>query len=52
MLKEEGFTVYYLKKNGYQVGIRFYYNKISEVQDKMKTLQNLTGEKDIWIKKK
>ncbi|HRI60350.1 MAG TPA: hypothetical protein PK228_11520 [Saprospiraceae bacterium] len=52
MLKEEGFDVYYLKKNGYQVGIRFYYNKISEVQDKIKTLQNLTGEKDIWIKKK
>lgn len=52
MLKEEGFDVYYLQKNGYQVGVRFYYNKISEVQEKMNTLQNLTGEKDIWIKKK
>ncbi|GAB4491893.1 MAG: hypothetical protein OHK0019_12740 [Saprospiraceae bacterium] len=52
LLKEEGFDVYYLKKNGYQVGIRFYYTKISEVQEKMKTLQNLTGEKEIWIKKK
>ena len=52
MLKEEGFDVYYLQKNGYQVGIRFNYNKISEVQDKIIVLQNLTGEKDIWIKKK
>ena len=52
MLKEEGFDVYYLQKNGYQVGIRFYYTKIGEVQQKMVTLQNLTGENDIWIKKK
>lgn len=52
MLKEEGFDVYYLQKNGYQVGIRFYYTKISEVQQKIVTLQNLTGERDIWIKKK
>lgn len=52
MLKEEGFKIYYLQRNGYQVGIRFYYNNIQEVQDKIKTLQNLTGEQDIWIKKK
>lgn len=52
MLKEEGFEVYYLQKNGYQVGIKFHYSRISEVQDKIITLQNLTGEKDIWIKKK
>ncbi len=52
MLKEEGFDVYYLQKNGFQVGIRFHYAKISEVQDKIIVLQNLTGEKDIWIKKK
>lgn len=52
MLKEEGFEVYYLQKNGYQVGIRFHYSRISEVQDKIVTLKNLTGEKDIWIKKK
>lgn len=52
MLKEEGFDVYYLQKNGFQVGIQFTYNKISEVQEKIITLQNLTGEKQIWIKKK
>lgn len=52
MLSEEGFDVYFLQKNGYQVGIRFYYTRISEVQEKIKTLQNLTGEKEIWIKKK
>lgn len=52
MLKEEGFDVYYLHKKGYQVGIRFYYSKISEVQEKINTLKNLTGEKDIWVKKK
>lgn len=53
MLKEENFEVYNVRKgSSYQVGIRFYYNKISEVQDKIVTLQNLTGEQDIWIKKK
>ncbi len=53
MLKEEKFDVYHLNKSGtHQVGIRFYYNKISEVQSKIVTLQNLTGERDIWIKKK
>lgn len=52
MLKEEGFDVYFLQKNGYQVGIRFQYNKMSEVQEKIAILKNLTGEKEIWIKKK
>lgn len=52
LLKEEGFDVYFLERNGYQVGIQFNYTKISEVQEKIKTLQNLTGEKNIWIKKK
>lgn len=52
MLKEEGFEVYYLQKNGFQVGIKFHYSRINEVQEKIITLQNLTGEKDIWIKKK
>ncbi|MCB9306966.1 MAG: hypothetical protein H6565_10250 [Lewinellaceae bacterium] len=52
LLQEEGFDVYALKKGGYQVGIQFRYNNISEVQDKIVTLQNLTGEKNIWIKKK
>src|SRR5690606_26967844 len=48
MLKEEGFDVYFLQKNGYQVGIRFHYNKMSEVQEKIAILKNLTGEKEIW----
>lgn len=52
LLKEEGFDVYFLERNGYQVGIQFNYTKLSEVQDKIKTLQNLTGEKQIWIKRK
>jgi cell division septation protein DedD len=53
LLKEEGFEVYNAKKgSSRQVGIRFYYNKISEVQSNIITLQNLTGERDIWIKKK
>lgn len=52
MLKEEGFKVYYLQKNGYQVGIQFNYTKVGEIQEKIVTLQNLTGEKEIWIKKK
>lgn len=52
MLKEEGFNVYFIQKNGYQVGIRFNYTRLSEVQEKIVTLQNLTGEKEIWIKKK
>ena len=52
LLKEEGFKVYFMEKNGYQVGIQFNYAKISEVQSKIIVLQNLTGEKNIWIKKK
>ena len=52
MLKEEGFNVYYLQKNGYQVGIQFRYSNPSEIQEKAATLKNLTGEKSIWVKKK
>ncbi|MCW5925147.1 MAG: hypothetical protein KIS77_22715 [Saprospiraceae bacterium] len=52
MLSEEGFEVYSLQKNGHQVGIRFHYTQAKEVQEKIVTLQNLTGEKNIWIKKK
>lgn len=52
LLKEEGFKVYFLQKNGYQVGIQFNYTKLGEIQEKIATLQNLTGEKEIWIKKK
>ncbi len=52
LLKEEGFDVYFVQKAGYQVGIQFYYNKPSEIQEKVSTLQQLTGEKNILVKKK
>jgi len=52
MLEKEGHEVYFLHKNGYQVGIQFRYNQLSEVQAKMISLQQLTGEQNIWIKKK
>ncbi len=51
-LKNEGHKVYFLQKNGYQVGIQFRYNSLAEVQEQIIMLQNLTGEQDIWIKKK
>jgi cell division protein FtsN len=52
MLAEEGFDVYYLQKSGHQVGIQFYYNAPAEIQEKINTLKQLTGEKQILIKKK
>ncbi len=52
MLKNAGYEVYYLQKSGYQVGIEFKYTKYAEVQDRIKELQKLTGEQQIWIKKK
>jgi len=51
-LKNDGHQVYFLQKNGYQVGIQFRYNSLAEVQEQIIMLQNLTGEQDIWIKKK
>lgn len=51
-LKKDGHQVYFLQKNGYQVGIQFRYNKLAEVQERIIVLQNLTGEQNIWIKKK
>jgi len=52
MLKKNGYQVYFFQKNGFQVGIQFRYHNISEVQDKIIALQGLTGEQNIWIKKK
>jgi cell division septation protein DedD len=52
LLKNDGYEVYFLRKNGYQVGIQFDYAKLSEVQEKINALQSLTGEQNIWIKKK
>ncbi len=52
MLEKEGYEVYFLHKNGYQVGVQFRYNQLSEVQEKIIALQQLTNEQNIWIKKK
>ncbi len=51
-LKNDGHQVYFLKKNGYQVGIQFRYNSLAEVQEQIIMLQHLTGEQNIWIKKR
>ena len=52
MLEREGYQVYFLRKNGFQVGVQFRYNTLSEVQERIVALQTLTGEQNIWIKKK
>ncbi len=52
MLKDDGHEIYFLEKNGYQVGVRFNYSKVSEIQETINILTKLTGEDQIWIKKK
>ncbi len=52
MLEDAGYQVYFLHKNGFQVGVQFRYNQLSEVQETIVALQKLTGEPQIWIKKK
>ncbi len=52
MLKDDGHDIYFLEKNGYQVGVKFQYNKVSEIQETINILSKLTGEDQIWIKKK
>jgi cell division septation protein DedD len=52
MLKNDGHQVYFLEKNGYQVGVQFRYKDPKEVQETISILRSLTGEKQIWIKKK
>ncbi len=52
LLKKQGYQVYFLQKSGFQVGIQFRYHNLSEVQDRIVQLQQLTGEQNIWIKKR
>ncbi len=52
MLRNAGYELYEVRKGGYQIGVKFYYHNIKEVQDKMLSISKLTGEKQIWIKKK
>lgn len=52
ILKDDGHEVYFIEKNGYQVGVRFNYSKVSEIQETINILTKLTGEDQIWIKKK
>ena len=52
MLESEGYQVYFLRHRGFQVGIQFRYDQLSQVQEKMLALQKLTGEENIWIKKR
>lgn len=52
MLKDDGHEVYFLEKNGYQVGVKFNYTKVNEIQETINILSKLTGEDQIWIKKK
>ena len=52
-LTENQFTVYSSPKGkGQQVGIRFNYTDVVDIQDNIVVLQKLTGQRDIWIKKK
>lgn len=52
MLEADGHQVYLVEKKGYQVGVTFRYNKVSEIQETINILSKLTGEDQIWIKKK
>jgi hypothetical protein len=53
MLKEEGYDEYYVPKgNSYMVGVRFYYLKPAEIEEKRKALMALTGVNFIAVKKK
>lgn len=51
-IKGAGLDLYYRHQKGHQVGIEFNYENMTEVQEKIKTLQQLTGEDEIWIKRK
>jgi cell division septation protein DedD len=52
MLKKNGYEVYFVQHNGFQVGVQFRYQELTEIQQKIIALQKLTGEQQIWIKKK
>ncbi len=51
-LTDAGYQLYYLEKKGFQVGIQFKYTDPNLVKTKVKELQKLTNEKQIWIKQK
>lgn len=51
LLEKDGHKVYLLERKGYQVGVRFRYNTVSEIQEMINILSKLTGEDQIWIKK-
>ncbi len=51
-LKKNGYDTYHRFVKGHQVGVEFNYDNLTEVQAKIEDLQNLTGQKDIWIKKR
>jgi hypothetical protein len=40
------------KGKGRQIGIRFNYNDVVDIQNNIIALQQLTGQTEIWIKKK
>ncbi|MCC6410118.1 MAG: hypothetical protein IT270_00580 [Saprospiraceae bacterium] len=52
-LADNQFTVYDAPKGkGRQIGIRFNYSNVVEIQDNIVALQKLTDQREIWIKKK
>jgi cell division septation protein DedD len=51
-LKNSGYSVYYRKSRGHQVGIQFYYTDPNTVEQRKTELRTLTGEKSIFVKQK
>lgn len=51
-LKKNGYEVYLGNKNGYQIGTQFYYQNMSDIQQKMLNLQKIFNTDEIWIKQK
>ncbi|MFN4080858.1 MAG: hypothetical protein ACK4NS_08145 [Saprospiraceae bacterium] len=52
LLVEQGYELYYLRQKGHQVGIQFTYNDAFDIQSKLRELEQLTGERNMWIKQK
>lgn len=50
-LKRNGYTPYSTYQRGHQVGVRFNYRDNSEIQDKIRAIQRLVGEKPV-VKKR
>jgi cell division septation protein DedD len=51
-LRANKFDTYHRYIQGHQVGVEFMYTDLTEVQKKIEELQKLTGQNNIWIKKK